>query len=134
MRVLQLDLADLASVRRFAEEFKKNYPRLVLLINNAGVMAPPFSKTKDGFELQFGTNHLGPFALTAHLLDVLTNTVGARVVNMASIAHYFGKINFDDLAWEKRRYTDWRESVTANSPTFISSLSLTENSRKTNLI
>ena len=104
VKVLKLDLADLASVREFAEEFKKNFTRLDLLINNAGVMVPPFSKTRDGFELQFGTNHLGHFALTAHLLDVLTNTVGARIVNVSSSAHRFGKLNFDDLNWEKRSY------------------------------
>ena len=104
VKVLKLDLADLASVGKFAEEFKKNYARLDLLINNAGVMTPPFSKTKDGFELQFGTNHLGHFALTAHLLDILTNTVGARIVNVTSSAHRLGGLNFDDLAWEKRRY------------------------------
>lgn len=105
VKVLKLDLGDLASVREFAEEFKKNYTRLDLLINNAGVMVPPFSKTKDGFELQFGTNHLGHFALTAHLLDVLTNTVRARIVNVSSSAHRFGKLNFDDLAWDKRSYS-----------------------------
>ena len=104
VKVLKLDLADLASVGKFAEEFKNNYSRLDLLINNAGVMVPPFSKTKDGFELQFGTNHLGHFALTAHLLDALTNTVGARIVNVTSSAHRMGKLNFDDLAWEKRSY------------------------------
>jgi len=67
-------------------------------------MVPPFSKTKDGFELQFGTNHLGHFALTAQFLDVLTKTAGARVVNVSSSAHRLGKLNFDDLAWEKRSY------------------------------
>ena len=65
VKVLKLDLANLVSVKEFTEEFKKNYTRMDLLINNAGVMIPPFSKTVDGFELQFGTNHLGHFALTA---------------------------------------------------------------------
>ena len=108
LKVMKLDLANLASVKEFAEEFKKNYARLDLLINNAGVMAPPYSKTADGFELQFGTNHLGHFALTAHLLDVLTNTKDARIVNVSSDAHQMGKINFDDLNWEKRKYSPWR--------------------------
>lgn len=108
VKVLRLDLADLASVEEFAEEFKENYSRLDLLINNAGVMAPPFSKTKNGFELQFGTNHLGHFALTAHLLDVLTNSGGARIVNVSSSGHRFGKLDFDDLNWEKRRYRAMR--------------------------
>src|SRR5262245_40013183 len=66
LEIMELDLADLASVRRFADDFKARYSRLDLLINNGGVMMPPYSKTTDGFELQFGTNHLGHFALTAH--------------------------------------------------------------------
>ena len=65
---MKLDLADLESVKNFAEDFKKEYSRVYLLVNNAGVMIPPYTKTKDGFELQFGTNHLGHFALTAQLL------------------------------------------------------------------
>ena len=108
VKVMQLDLADLKSVKNFAENFKKNYPRLDLLINNAGVMIPPYSKTVDGFELQFGTNHLGHFALTAQLLEVLVKTKDARIVNVSSGAHKVGNINFDDLTWEKRSYSSWR--------------------------
>jgi NAD(P)-dependent dehydrogenase (short-subunit alcohol dehydrogenase family) len=108
VRVMELDLADLNSVAKFAENFKKAYSRLDLLINNAGVMIPPFSKTADGFELQFGTNHLGHFALTAQLLEVLINTKDARIVNVSSGAHKAGKLDFDDLAWEKRSYSAWR--------------------------
>lgn len=108
VKVMELDLADLASVKNFAQEFKKNYSHLDLLINNAGVMIPPYSKTTDGFELQFGTNHLGHFALTAQLLEVLVNTKGARIVNVSSSAHKFGNINFDDLTWEKRQYSPWK--------------------------
>ena len=108
VKVMQLDLADLKSVKNFAENFKKNYPSLDLLINNAGVMIPPYSKTADGFELQFGTNHLGHFALTAQLLEVLVKTKDARIVNVSSGAHKVGNINFDDLTWEKRSYSSWR--------------------------
>lgn len=108
VKVLKLDLANLASVKEFAEEFKKSYTQLDLLINNAGVMIPPFSKTADGFELQFGTNHLGHFALTGQLLDVLINTKSARIVNVSSGAHKAGNIDFDDLTWEKRRYSAWK--------------------------
>ncbi len=108
VKVMELDLANLGSVAKFADNFKKAFSRLDLLINNAGVMIPPYSKTADGFELQFGTNHLGHFALTAQLLEVLTNTKGARIVNVSSGAHKAGKINFDDLTWEKRRYSAWR--------------------------
>jgi len=108
VKVMKLDLADLASVRSFAEEFKGKYSRLDRLINNAGVMIPPYSKTADGFELQFGTNHLGHFALTERLLDVLDKTEGSRIVNVSSNAHRFGNIDFDDLSWEKRGYRRWR--------------------------
>ena len=108
VRVMKLDLADLDSVKNFAENFKKEYSKLDLLINNAGVMIPPYTKTKDGFELQFGTNHLGHFALTAQLLDVLKKTKNARVVNESSIAHTRGELDFDDLNWEKRDYDEWK--------------------------
>ena len=108
VEVMQLDLADLASVRRFVESFKKRYSRLDLLINNAGVMAPPYGKTADGFELQFGTNHLGHFALTVLLIDMLKRVPGSRVVTVSSGAHAFGVLDFDDLNWEKRRYNKWQ--------------------------
>lgn len=108
VKVMRLDLANLESVKEFAEEFKRAHGRLDLLINNAGVMIPPFSKTADGFELQFGTNHLGHFALTAHLLETLANTKNARIVNVSSSAHKAGNLNFDDLTWEKRDYSAWR--------------------------
>lgn len=108
VKVMQLDLADLASTRKFADEFKAAYSKLDLLINNAGVMIPPYGKTKDGFELQFGTNHLGHFALTAQLLPLLTSTAGSRIVNVSSGAHNVGNIDFEDLNWEKRGYSSWR--------------------------
>ncbi len=102
-----LDLASLDSVRSFAQEFLKAHDGLDLLINNAGVMAPPRRTTKDGFELQFGTNHLGHFALTGLLLGALEGRKGARVVTVSSTAHRMGRINFDDLHGE-RRYRRWR--------------------------
>ena len=107
VRVMELDLANLASVNNFAENFQKNYSRLDLLINNAGVMIPPYSKTTDGFELQFGTNHLGHFALTGQLLKLLISTKASRIVNVSSGAHNFGTLDFDDLNWEKRNYAQW---------------------------
>jgi NAD(P)-dependent dehydrogenase (short-subunit alcohol dehydrogenase family) len=100
-----LDLASLDSVRAFAERYP--HEQLDLLINNAGVMAPPYTTTADGFELQLGTNHLGHFALTGRLLDRLLRTSGARVVTISSTAHKFGRINFDDLQSE-RSYSRWR--------------------------
>ena len=108
VKVMALDLADLASVRQFADAFRQNNARLDLLINNAGVMVPPYSKTADGFELQFGTNHLGHFALTGRLFGLLLATEGSRVVNVSSGAHKIGNLNFDDLAWEQRRYMAWK--------------------------
>jgi NAD(P)-dependent dehydrogenase (short-subunit alcohol dehydrogenase family) len=101
-----LDLADLASVRAFAAALAEAHPRLDLLINNAGVMAPPRRLTKDGFESQFGTNHLGHFALTGLLLSTLLAADAPRVVTVASGAHRIGKINFDDLNRE-HGYNNW---------------------------
>lgn len=108
VRPMHLDLADLASVAAFAENFKASFSRLDLLINNAGIMAPPFGKTKNGFELQMGTNHLGHFALTGRLMGMMRSTPGSRIINVSSIAHKMGNINFDDFHWEKRRYKKWK--------------------------
>ena len=94
---IHLDLSSLASVRSFAEAFRQKYQKLDLLINNAGVMVPPYSKTEDGFELQFGVNHLGHFALTGLLLDLILKTPNSRIVTVSSMAHRYGEITFDDL-------------------------------------
>lgn len=104
VQLMELDLANLESVRSFAMKFKENYSRLDLLVNNAGVMMPPYSKTADGFELQFGTNHLGHFVLTGLLIDLILKTENSRVVNVSSSAHKSGRIDFSDLNWEKRKY------------------------------
>src|SRR3954451_25039737 len=99
--VARLDLADLDSVRAFAEGWTGD---LDILINNAGIMAVPQGTTADGFELQFGTNHLGHFALTNLLLPHVTD----RVVTVSSGAHRIGRMHLDDLNWERRRYDRWR--------------------------
>jgi len=99
--VRRLDLASLASVHEFAADWDGN---IDLLINNAGVMVPPLSRTADGFELQFGTNHLGHFALTNLLLERVTG----RVVTVSSTMHRTGSIDFDDLNWERKPYKAWR--------------------------
>jgi NAD(P)-dependent dehydrogenase (short-subunit alcohol dehydrogenase family) len=104
--VMELDLASLNSVRAFADAFKGSHRSLEVLVNNAGVMALPYRKTAEGFEMQFGTNHLGHFALTGLLLDELLAADSARVVTVASTAHRLGKIRFDDLNWE-RGYRKW---------------------------
>jgi NAD(P)-dependent dehydrogenase (short-subunit alcohol dehydrogenase family) len=100
VEVRRLDLASLASIREFADAWKGE---ISLLINNAGIMIPPLSRTADGFELQFGTNHLGHFALTNRLLE----HVSGRVVNVSSSAHRMGRIDFDDLNWERKPYRAW---------------------------
>jgi NAD(P)-dependent dehydrogenase (short-subunit alcohol dehydrogenase family) len=99
--LMLLDLSDLASVRRFSDEFISRFDRLDILINNAGIMAAPFGKTADGFELQFGTNHLGHFALTGLLLDLIIRTPRARVITVSSGGHRFAEIDFDNLNGEK---------------------------------
>ncbi|MCM3611871.1 oxidoreductase [Planococcus sp. MERTA32b] len=96
-----LDVADLASVRSFANGILRDYDALDLLINNAGVMMPPYSKTKDGFEMQFGSNHLGHFALTALLFPLLNHTPDSRIVTTGSLAHNRGAIDFDNLDGSK---------------------------------
>jgi NAD(P)-dependent dehydrogenase (short-subunit alcohol dehydrogenase family) len=107
VEVMALDLSNLASIRGFADAFHMRHQALDVLCNNAGVMAIPYRLTADGFEMQFGTNHLGHFALTGLLLDRLLTTKGARVVNVSSTGHRFGKIRFDDLQW-RNGYSKWR--------------------------
>jgi NAD(P)-dependent dehydrogenase (short-subunit alcohol dehydrogenase family) len=111
-----LDLASLDSIRAFAERFGKAHGGLDLLINNAGVMAPPRRQTADGFELQFGTNHLGHFALTGLLLGALDGREDARVVTVSSTAHKFGRIRFENLQGERRyfRWSAYGQSKLAN--------------------
>jgi NAD(P)-dependent dehydrogenase (short-subunit alcohol dehydrogenase family) len=104
--LMKLDVGDLASVREFAEAFKAKYDRLDILLNNAGVMAIPRQETPDGFEMQLGVNHLGHFALTGLLLEVIVKTPKARIHNVTSSANWTGAINFDDLMGEKE-YSRW---------------------------
>ena len=99
--VRRLDLASLQSVREFAAGWEGE---IDLLINNAGVMVPPLTRTAEGFELQFGTNHLGHFALSNLLLEHVTG----RVVTVSSTGHRLGSIDFDDLNWERKPYKAWR--------------------------
>jgi NAD(P)-dependent dehydrogenase (short-subunit alcohol dehydrogenase family) len=115
--VQELDLTSLASIREAAESLKGGLDRIDLLINNAGVMTTPKGTTKDGFELQFGTNHLGHFALTGLVLDKLLDVDGARVVTVSSNGHKMGgAIHFDDLQWERKysRMGAYTQSKLAN--------------------
>lgn len=117
LKLQKLDVGSLDSVRIAADELKSAYPRIDLLINNAGVMYPPKQTTVDGFELQFGTNHLGPFALTGLLIEHLLPVEGSRVVAVASMAHRIrAKIHFEDLQWERRynRVEAYGQSKLAN--------------------
>ncbi|MHA2252359.1 MAG: SDR family NAD(P)-dependent oxidoreductase, partial [Candidatus Kariarchaeaceae archaeon] len=103
--IMELDLGSFSSVRSFVKNFKEKYDQLDGLVNNAGIMIPPEGKTEDGFETQFGVNHLGHFLLTQLLLDTLKATAPSRIVNVSSVAHIErrgkgGKIFFDDFNFE----------------------------------
>ncbi len=104
--IVDLDLGDLDGVRAAAEVVLASHDRLDLLINNAGLMATPYRRTAQGFEQQLGVNHLGHFALTGLLVERLLATPGSRIVNVASLAHRIGRIDFEDLQSE-RRYSPW---------------------------
>jgi NAD(P)-dependent dehydrogenase (short-subunit alcohol dehydrogenase family) len=120
--VMELDLTDLKSIRNFATKFKNNHTHLDILLNNAGIMMVPYGLTKDGFEKQVGTNHLGHFALTGLLLEVLKNTPNSRVVNVSSMAHRAGVMDFNNLLYENGR--DY-SSVKAYSRSKLSNLLFT---------
>jgi NAD(P)-dependent dehydrogenase (short-subunit alcohol dehydrogenase family) len=104
IEVRKLELNSLKSVEAFANEIHATHNRLDILINNAGVMMCPYSKTEDGFEIQMGVNHFGHFALTGRLMPLLKSTKNARIVATSSIAHKSGDINFEDINWEERNY------------------------------
>ena len=102
LKFIELNLASLESIRKFAEEFKSNYDRLDILLNNAGIMLIPYRKTIDGFENMIGTNHLGHFALTGLLMDRLSATPGARVINVSSNIICGGEMDFSNLLFENK--------------------------------
>jgi NAD(P)-dependent dehydrogenase (short-subunit alcohol dehydrogenase family) len=107
VEILPLDLSSQESITCFVKAFQEKYTHLHILINNAGVMGIPLRKTAEGFEMQFGTNHLGHFALTGRLLETLLNTPDSRVVTVSSMMHQLGVINFEDLMGEKK-YDPWK--------------------------
>ncbi len=108
LEFMRLDLADLNAIAGFALDFKTRHPQLDILHNNAGVMALPLVRTQQDFEMQIGTNHLGHFALTGQLLDVLQATPGARVISTSSMAHTWTRgMDLDDLNWRSKRYRKW---------------------------
>lgn len=125
----QLDLASLTSVRDFAAKVKEAEASLDFLINNAGIMIPPAATTEDGFELQFGINFVGHFALTGHLFPLLEQTTGSRVVTLSSIAHRGAVIDFDNFRLEKA-YTPWREYGQSKLADIILALELDKRLKK----
>jgi len=129
VRLGQLDLADLASVRRFASEFSAQHDGLDILVNNAGVMGTPKRETVDGFELQLGTNHLGHFALTGLLLDSLLVRAGARIVTVSSELAKMGRIRFDDLQGA-HRYGKWTAYAQAKLANQLFTLELDRRSKE----
>jgi NAD(P)-dependent dehydrogenase (short-subunit alcohol dehydrogenase family) len=115
--VAELELGSLAGIRAAADRILGRYPRFDLLINNAGVMACPFAKTSDGFELQFGSNHLGHFLFTLLLVPALRRGAATRIVNLSSRGHHIAPVDFDDLHFERRPYDKWQsygQAKTAN--------------------
>ncbi|OBV10354.1 SDR family NAD(P)-dependent oxidoreductase [Erythrobacter dokdonensis] len=114
---ITLDLASLESIRAATSRARQRFEKIDLLINNAGVMACPFEHTADGFERQFGTNHLGHFALTAELMPLIEKGTAKRIVNLSSRGHQFAPVDFDDPNFERRPYDPWisyGQSKTAN--------------------
>jgi NAD(P)-dependent dehydrogenase (short-subunit alcohol dehydrogenase family) len=107
VEVEELELASLASIRAFTDRFLTRHHALQILVNNAGVMACPFGRTADGFELQFGTNHLGHFLLTGLLAPALLRGAPARVVSLSSRGHQQSPVVFDDIGFENRPYDKW---------------------------
>jgi NAD(P)-dependent dehydrogenase (short-subunit alcohol dehydrogenase family) len=116
LEVLPLDLASLAAIRRFAADVQQRHTRLDLLFNNAGLMAIPRQETQDGFEMQFGVNHLGHFALTGLLLPLLLTAPASRVITTTSLARSMGTVRFDDLQRQNayRRWESYGQSKRAN--------------------
>ena len=114
---ITLDLASLESIRAATSRARQRFEKIDILINNAGVMATPFEHTSDGFERQFGTNHLGHFALTAELMPLIERGSAKRIVNLSSRGHHMGPVNFEDPNFQHRPYDPWGsygQSKTAN--------------------
>jgi NAD(P)-dependent dehydrogenase (short-subunit alcohol dehydrogenase family) len=117
VEVEELELGSLAAIRAFAERFLSRHATLHILVNNAGVMACPFEKTADGFELQFGSNHLGHFLMTCLLVPALVKGAPSRIVSVSSRGHHMSPVVFDDIQYERRPYDKWQaygQSKTAN--------------------
>ncbi len=109
IEVMEIELTDFDSIKRFARSFKEKHEQLHVLMNNAGIMTVPYDVKKDGFESQMGTNHLGHFALTGLLLDLIKSTADSRVVSVSSLAHKQANMDFDNLLFEDGKdYTPFK--------------------------
>lgn len=124
-----LDLGDLASVREFADKLRDAHPRIDLVINNAGLMAPPLGYTKSGHELQFGINYLGHYLLATLLLPALAEAQGARIVSVSSIGHRRSDVNFDDIDYRTRPYDRWEAYGQSKTSCALLAVALTETQR-----
>jgi len=124
VEVAELELGSLAAIRAAADRILGGHPRFDLLINNAGVMACPFAKTSDGFELQFGSNHLGHFLFTLLMLPALRRGDAVRIVNLSSRGHHIAPVDFDDLQFERRAYDKWQSYGQAKTANVLFSVGL----------
>jgi NAD(P)-dependent dehydrogenase (short-subunit alcohol dehydrogenase family) len=124
VETVELELDSLASVRSAAVEISARFPRVDVLINNAGVMFAPYQQTKDGFELQLGVNHLGHFELTRHLLPLLLNAESARVINLSSDGHKIFDIDLDDPNWEQGPYDKFKAYGAAKTANVLFTVAL----------
>jgi len=106
--IIPLDVSEPTSIEAFSRQFSEQIGQLDLLINNAGIVATPLARNSVGHEMQLATNYLGAFALTGRLLPYFTRTTQARVVNVGSLMHRFGKLDLDDLNWERTPYNEWQ--------------------------
>jgi len=134
IKVMQLDLADFASIKQFSNSFKEKYDRLDVLMNNAGIMTTPYFLTKDGLEAQNGVNHFGHFALTGQLYELITKTPDSRVVNVSSNAHKWGKMDFDNLLFENEKdYTPMRSYGRSKLANLLFTYELQDRFQKNNI-
>jgi len=124
LATLRLDVSEPASIREFSDQFAERFGRIDLLVNNAGIVGAPLSRNSAGQELHMATNYLGAFALTGRLLPLFNGEGGARIVNVGSLAHRFGQLDFDDIHWERRRYGEWRAYAQSKLATMAFTLEL----------
>jgi len=128
--VLPLDVSEMESVRKFGELFAERVGELDVLVNNAGMVASPLVRTRDGHELLFATNYLGGFALTGTMLPRFREGRAARIVNVGSLAHRFGKLNVDDLNWHTTEYDQWKAYANSKVATLSHAIELSRRLRE----